>query len=213
MAEMDRFERRFERALGRLADEVPTAVDAAETARAVVAAGGRRGRWSVPFVGSLPRAAGLAPVLRFALLPAAVLLLTFGIFGIAQRIALPPYAGMAVGTMTCPGEPWTLSASAAIVLDCTAELDDPRLSGTVHLEMGAPRVANGLAARTGTMVLRTSAGPWAGNASLVTGPNGLTVADAALVGDGDAAGSRMRLHLISPDGLRWGFQAWVEATP
>jgi hypothetical protein len=89
MTEMERFESRFEAALGRLADEVPTVVDASEVARSIAAREARRGWLRGPLAGTRPYVR-LAGVGRLAFAAVLLLLLSFGFFALAQRIDPTP---------------------------------------------------------------------------------------------------------------------------
>lgn len=208
MAEMERFESRFEAALGQLADEVPTAVDAAEVARSVAADGARRG-WLSSLLGGGPGLHGLAPVLRFALAPALLLLLVYGLITLAQRIDATPSGVSITGRMTCEGSSWTTLAGP-VLLECATDLPDPQLAGRVRiaLEEGAP--VGGFSARGGTMEIDALGASWSGALEVTVAPNRMAIGDAALTGHGSAGGQVLLVHAISTDGLSWGLLGWIE---
>lgn len=209
---MDRFERRFETALGRLADEVPTGVDAAAVARTIAAGEARRRGWLGGVAGSRSDARGLAPVLRFALAPVALLLLVFGIVVLAERIAPAPSEGVFAGRATCESEPWT-SAIGAVSLDCVLELADPHLAGPLRIVAGPATDAGGYAIRTGSLALRGSDATWTGALLLEVGENGLASGSARLVGDNGGEGVILDVRLVSADGVDWGLLATVVPAP
>ncbi len=210
MAEMDRFERRFETALGRLADEVPTVVDAAAVARTIAAGEARRRGWLGRLVG--PDVRGLSPVLLFALAPVALLLLVFGVVVLAERIAPLPQEGAFAGRATCDGAPWT-STTEAVALECVMDLADPRLAGSLRLTAGPAVDVPGYAVRTGSLDLRGSGATWTGALLLEVGKNGLAIGSARLAGAGAAEGVILDVELISTDGVDWGVLANVVPGP
>jgi hypothetical protein len=212
MAELDRFERRLAAGLERLADEVPTAVDAAAVAHRIAAAEAQRRGRSGRLAHTGPGTHGLAPVLRFALAPVALLLLVFGIIVLAERIAPAPSEGLFAGRAVCEGAPWT-SATDAVAVDCILELADPRLAGPLRIVAGPATDAGGYAVRTGTLELRGSDATWTGALLLQVGRNGLASGTARLGGDGAAEGCVLDVRLVSADGVDWGVLATVVPAP
>lgn len=212
MAELDRFERHLEAGLLRLADEVPTAVDAAAVARAVAAGEARRRGPLGWLAGPQPRAGGLAPVLRFALAPVALLLVVFGIVVLAERIAPAPFEGAFVGSAACEGASWT-STTGAVTLDCVVETVDRRLAGPLRMVVGSAVDAGGHAIRTGTLELRGTDATWRGALFLQIGQNGIVTGTARLAGDGAAEGVVLDVTLLSDGGIEWGLLASVGPVP
>jgi hypothetical protein len=207
MAELDRFEARLAASLERLADEVPTRVDAAELTATIAAAEARRG-W--PW--SRARARGGTPALRVALVLAAVLALVFGMLALAPRLVRTPFAPMSHGSMTCAGAP-SITGAGPVTLECVAELPDSRLAGDALITLGTASPRGGIAMRPGTMEVDAAGATWRGAIGFTTAANGVSVGDAVLTGSGAAAGIVLRLHLLSADGIEWGLLGWVEAGP
>jgi hypothetical protein len=207
MAELDRFEARLAASLERLADEVPTRVDAAELTATIAAAERRRG-W--PFARA--RARGGAPALRVALVLAAILALVFGMLALAPRLVRTPFAPMSHGSMTCAGAP-PITGVGPVTLECAAELPDSRLAGDALITLGTAVGLGGTAVRPGTMALDAAGATWRGTIGLTTAANGVSAGDAVLTGSGDAAGIVLRLHLLSAGGTEWGLLGWVETGP
>lgn len=207
MAEMDRFEARLASSLERLADEVPTRVDAAELTATIVAAERRRG-W--PWIGARGRKG--VPALRVALVLAAVLALVFGMLALAPRLVQTPFEPISHGSMTCAGAP-SISGAGPVTLECVAELPDSRLAGDALIALGAAADLGGVAVRPGTVELDAEGATWRGTLEVTTAPNGVSAGDAVLEGSGGAAGIVLRLHLLSANGTEWGLLGWVEAGP
>jgi hypothetical protein len=206
MVEMERFESRLAAGLGRLADEVPTAVDAAAVARSVAATAAKRSGLLARLTAG-PATGGLSPIVRFGLAPVALLVLVFGLVTLSERIAPAPLEGASTGRAACQGSPWTTAPTAAVALECAIELADPRLAGSMRLVAGPATDAGRFDVRSGSLEIRAGDAAWAGTVGLRIGPNGLVVADAHLTGDGTAEGLDVDLHLVSADGLRWGVLA------
>jgi hypothetical protein len=207
MADMDRFEARLAASLERLADEVPTRVDAAELTATIAAAEGRRG-WPLTRTRDRRR----APALRVALVLAAILALVFGMIALAPRLVRTPFAPMSHGSMTCAGAP-AITGAGPVTLECVAELPDSRLAGDALITLGAAADVGGVAVRPGTMELGAADATWRGTLELTTAPNGVSAGDAVLEGSGGAAGIVLRLHILSAGGTEWGLLGWVEAGP
>lgn len=213
---MERFESRLAASLEQLADEVPTSVSGTRLAREIAAADAGRGwpeRLREAWDRTLAPLGGLAPVFRYALAPAFLLILAAGLFALAQRTEPVPFADPVVGQMTCEGPTWTTSSRAVEALACSAELRDPRLSGTVRLDVDAAEAAAGVRVRSGTIELRTASGTWHGDVGLTVGANGMAIGDAVLAGSADDSGLVLGLHLITSDGRTWGLMASVEVEP
>lgn len=201
MTEIDPFEARFAASLERLADEVPTEVDPVRLTAALAAeASGPRWRprwWSNP-------ASPTAPIVRLMLVVAAVLALLYGAAVLAPRPAPTPIASPVHGVITCDGEPWATSARDGLTLDCTSELPDPRLAGTVRITLDSPAQPGETPTRTGSMEMRAGSATWAGRVRFTTAPNGMTVGGAVLGGHGTVEDIVIDIHLMSGDGLDWG---------
>lgn len=201
MAEMDAFERRLGSALERLADEAPTAVDAEAVVRSAVAGSAPHGTFEL-----LPAAwsgRGVR-VVRLALAAAVILALLGGLIAISQRVTPVPDDGVLLGRMTCAEGPWSFEARAGSSLDCVSELQDPRGSGDVRVELAPSTAVDGLLLRSGSVELVADRGMWSGSMSGTTAPNGVTALAAVLVGEEGFAGLVLDLRLVSADGLRWG---------
>ncbi len=205
MAEMDRFEARLAASLERLADEVPTRVDAAELT-ATIAAAERRGGW--PWVRA--RGRGRVPALRVALVLVAILALVFGMLALAPRLVRTPFEPISHGSMTCAGAP-SITGTGPVTLECVADLSDSRLAGDALITLGP--ATPGSFARSGSMQLDASGASWAGDVETLSAPTGMVTGGAVLVGEGAAAGLVQRVRLLSADGLDWGLLGWVEAGP
>lgn len=201
---IDLFEARVAASLERLADEVPTDVDAVELT-ATLASAATGPRW-------LPRrmsgwATAIAPVLRLVLVVMAVLALLHGAAVLGPRPIRTPIPSPIHGLITCDGGPWTTSMVDSVTLDCVSSLPDPRLAGTVRITLDDPAQSGGTPTRTGSMELQAGGATWEGWLRVTTTPNGMAVGGAVLVGQATAQGVVLDLRLMSSDGRDWGVLA------
>lgn len=206
MAEMERFERRLAASLERLADEVPTHVDARQLA-AEAAAANARPRWLTLLLGE--RGRQLNPALWTAVVVAATLLLLLGVLIVGQRMSRAPFEATTHGPMSCVG-PALGSTSGDVVLDCTSRLANPRLAGPVRISLGGATPHAGATLRRGAMTVDGVDARWSGDVIVMSAPNGVITGEASLMGDRAGAGIVLRVRLLSGDGRDWGLLGWAE---
>lgn len=201
MTEIDPFESRLAASLERLADEVPTEVDPVHLTTALATAASAPSwlpRWRPA------RTSAAAPLVRLMLIVVAVVALLYGTAVLAPRPAPASIASPLHGLITCDGEPWATSARDEVTLDCTSELPDPRLAGTVRITLDSPAEPGETPTRTGSMEMHAGNATWVGRVRCTTAPSGMTVGGAVLGGHGSVEDFVIDIHLMSGDGLVWG---------
>lgn len=199
----DRFERRLATALERLADDASTAVDAAAVAHAIAVRENAPGptawrRWAPIGIGSAP----LARLGRIGVVVVILLTLLVGLAILAQRLAPAAVDGPFTGRLDCSGMSWS-ERPAVLTLDCRFDTNDRGVTG--HFGGTLSRVSGTTEPRAwaGQVRLETAEGAWAGVLLMHGGPNGVGSGDVELTRFADTK-SRIDLHLITADGVRWG---------
>jgi hypothetical protein len=200
----ERFERRLATALERLADDAPSTVDAAAVARAIAVREGAPERatlrrWA-PTVGT--GSAPLARLVRIGVVAAALLALLAGLAILAQRMSPASVDGPFTGRLRCAETAWS-DRPDAMTLDCTLDTNDRQTTGRVHGALAAVPGATEPRAWSGQARVETAEGTWTGVLLVRAGPNGVGSGDVELTRFADTT-SRIDLHLITADGMRWG---------
>lgn len=210
MADMDRFEARFARALERYANEAPGTVDAAAVARTVAADHQRRG-WLGRLTGGwwpTVRAVRFAPMVQGALAVVVIAALGAGVFALAERMQTARLDASVAGRMDCPGFSTTTPAAVTLELTCSAVLSEGGLTGTAHVTLERATLFRGLPARTGSMELAVGGSSWTGGIWVMTSPNGMVFGNARLAAD-STDGEMLDVGIVGGDGIPWGLLVTV----
>ena len=206
MPEHDAFETRFRRAYRRYVDEAPTDVDAAAVARAAATQRRFEGiRW--PTVGAPARVlmwVGLLALLLAALAAGSLLTGSEGPADVATDVsgtsACATTDGGAWSGPTILGAPGTRVSN--VVMDCTTEVSDARLSGDTVTKVDCVYSDEGrllVGTCWGTTTVRNEDGVWAGVFSGKTRVGTGDVMETVWLGSGDYQGLRFVGSLATAD--------------